>query len=582
MPRASDSPHLPLFPLCGACGDVILEQECTILILGHEKKLCPAITRPFPFPAVGLPAIKVNGFLLCRNPTCKTCAKAPESVAIHSQCFKTFTKEFKMSVPQVLEYLWTIAYYRQPWSRTPHLGLMSCHEVSKSWLARIPHDSDLAGLRLIPAELLDIIKHLSPHAYLWRFVSILACTPRPISAQLPQTVALGTIESWKRGDQQVVHVGSKRPIMRIKIDSEGIQAIERLPELPKVSPESSRHLVYIVEDMASYPGVQACVKDGLLRLRLPSYIASLPIWGTPCPPRLGECRFQPKPQRRWQRFETICPESTRGITFLYSMGYVHGVYAHSSTAPCALSLYQSFPEKLQQYTVWVYLPIAEHDRVIGFGTKEVNDGLCIIVRTKLNGDVTMGPQSQVGVLDHWVSSSGPTILAYSETSDRQRFPVSLSMYSPTRSEETQYPVIPQCDQLDLGHITYFSSTPLNDISCTYVFKDRDKKVCFGILFKYKGGGSRAVRQCRVGVDPTTKYVRPSAIYFRTVRWAENGGRRHCGVQVDLECPSHRLDYHSQDEWQCRALSNTYTLQFWFAEGRSMLCMLPKNVTDNSG
>lgn len=69
----------------------------------------------------------------------------------------------------------------------------------------------------------------------------------------------------------------------------------------------------------------------------------------------------------------------RGITFFYAMGHVHGVFAHTFTAPCAYTLYQRFPDSLQRYIVWVYLPIAREDKIIGFGTKEADNGLRIMV-----------------------------------------------------------------------------------------------------------------------------------------------------------------------------------------------------------
>lgn len=225
-----------------------------------DKASYRALTRPFPFPLPGLRKMEVNGFQVCRIPSCKHCALAPESVAFHFQCFKTFIKEYGMSLPQVINYLWTIACHRRPWSQTPALGLAPCRQLNQNWVARISHDSELAGLRSIPEELLDIIRQFSPHSHLWRFVALLALTPRPISTLPPHTLALASIDSWRRGDREVVCEGDKRPIIKITIDSNGIHAIERLPGLPKVNLESSRHRVYIVEESASLAGVQACVQ----------------------------------------------------------------------------------------------------------------------------------------------------------------------------------------------------------------------------------------------------------------------------------------------------------------------------------
>ncbi|KAH8761585.1 hypothetical protein F5883DRAFT_125928 [Diaporthe sp. PMI_573] len=223
------------------------------------------MTRPFPFPPPDLPTNKVNGFVLCRNAACEPCAVAPESVPVHSQCFKTLiairkTHDTQISLPQLLDYVWTRACYRRPWFRASDLGLASCSQFRWSWLAEISDNSDLAGLQSIPEDLLDIIKQYSPHAYLWRFASILALKPRPISWQLPQTLALQSIEGWQRGDQEVAGISDGSPLIQITVDSQGVQAIKRLPHLPKVNLEGSKQYAYIVEDFSNLAGVQACIR----------------------------------------------------------------------------------------------------------------------------------------------------------------------------------------------------------------------------------------------------------------------------------------------------------------------------------
>ncbi|KAH8761592.1 hypothetical protein F5883DRAFT_562450 [Diaporthe sp. PMI_573] len=485
------------------------------------------MTRPFPFPPPDLPTNKVNGFVLCRNAACEPCAVAPESVPVHSQCFKTLiairkTHDTQISLPQLLDYVWTRACYRRPWFRASDLGLASCN-------------------------LLDIIKQYSPHAYLWRFASILALKPRPISWQLPQTLALQSIEGWQRGDQEVAGLSDGSPLIQITVDSQGVQAIKRLPHLPKVNSEGSKQYAYIVEDFSNLAGVQACIRDGLLRLRLPLNIEYLPVWDTPSPPRLTKSCFQPELQRCWQYFRTVSFESARGITFLYSLGYIHGVFAHTLTEPCALALYRRFPRRLRKHAVWVYFPISREDKIIGFGTKESDDGLSIM----LSGDFTIGPQSPGGRLDRWLYSDGPITLAYSVPSDRQLFPVSLGAYSRSKSEETQYAQIPENDQYGLGNTTYFSSAPLDNISCAYILS------------------------CRVDVDRERKCFQPSVVCFRTIR----KGRHPCGIHVDLvrsPSPRHLVVQHSQDEWQYLDLSDAHTLQFWFSEERSLLRVIPRS------
>lgn len=108
---------------------------------------------------------------------------------------------------------------------------------------------------------------------------------------------------------------------------------------------------------------------------------------------------------------------------------------------------------------------------------------------------------------------------------------------------------------NMGYTTYFSCAPLTRIGVAYVFEDYETGLCRGILFEYHDGCSRAVGQCRMGVDKRKEYHSPWSISFRSV------GR---GFLVSLDTP------HTDEEgWETRRL-NAAIIYFWFTENSSTL------------
>ena len=66
---------------------------------------------------------------------------------------------------------------------------------------------------------------------------------------------------------------------------------------------------------------------------------------------------------RWADVRTDC---CFGLTFLFHKGRAVAIHRHTSGEPCASSAAMRL---LQRPLVWVYLPLASHDRVIGLGTR---------------------------------------------------------------------------------------------------------------------------------------------------------------------------------------------------------------------
>lgn len=195
----------------------------------------------------------------------------------------------------------------------------------------------------------------------------------------------------------------------------------------------------------------------------------------------------------------------------------------------------------------------------------------------LNGDIVLGPQWQSIICTRYLCRDPPAVIVFSEPSEEPHKPVSLGLYSPSGSgtgTSGQFK-LPRYEQKCLGYITYFSSAPLGNISCAYVFEDKDNQLCCGILLEYSNGGSQAVGQCRIGVDLSRKYVLPSEICTRARVWESRKGRTRHGVQVDFTGCSFP-GRSSRDEWKCQAISSEDRLLFWFSEESSILKVVAKS------
>lgn len=187
------------------------------------------------------------------------------------------------------------------------------------------------------------------------------------------------------------------------------------------------------------------------------------------------------------------------------------------------------------------------------------------------GDIILGPQNIHAKHERNLIQHDPAVLIISEYPGD--VPIILGSYrldwltakDPQRSE------FPQPIERRLGLTTYFSSAPLADILCAYVFEDDENRLCRGILLEYISGGLRAVGQCRIGVDLRLQYVRPSSICLRTVSVNNDMGRTFDGIQVAFG--GYSASCHPPELWNCRCLSDTSTLQFWFSEWRSEISII---------
>lgn len=246
----------------------------------------------------------------------------------------------------------------------------------------------------------------------------------------------------------------------------------------------------------------------------------------------------------------------------YSTGRIYGIFPHESQESCALPLYKRFAQRRQQYTVWIYLPIGRHDKILVLGTRQDDeDGLCIMVRTERGGDIIIGPQCRSVKCDRFLAKSEPSLLIVNEPSGD--VPVTPAAYDPNWSstEDPRRFVFPQYAPKLLGLSTYFSSAPLAQIDCAYVFEDDEQGLCRGILFEYANGSSRSVGQCRLGVDRRKEYVEPLSIYCRT-------SPRKDQFEFHVEMETHQTPGHFREGWNFWLFPKT--LYCWFSEQCTIL------------
>lgn len=231
--------------------------------MGSDKpRSSPVLMRAFPFPPAGPKMKETDGFLLCRNSNCQTCARSPppESAALHHYCLVIFARKCGLPMFEALKLLRTIVLFRRPWFKAFDVCLVPGNGIEQS--DRISPNSDLVRLRSLPPELRGMIKTLSPHAWFWRTLNIFDLFSHVSSNAAPQQVfALNDVENWERGGYPIFASKKEEPsFLRITIDSAGIKSVNRLQERPIVSHQTSRYEAYIVEDTRALSGVKACLK----------------------------------------------------------------------------------------------------------------------------------------------------------------------------------------------------------------------------------------------------------------------------------------------------------------------------------
>ena len=209
-------------------------------------------------------------------------------------------------------------------------------------------------------------------------------------------------------------------------------------------------------------------------------------------------------------------DGIKDITFFFCTAQLFGLHIHPSEESCAMDTFAgtfSFPPNRD--LVWIYLPISQHDRALVLGIRAPRPlGLNVLVRTELMVDIIIGLQHEHHVKDRCLAASAPLTMIYGETTRGYpthlfggycKAPQDQPLLKPFRLERP--------GPCPIDDDAYFSLAPLCGASSTLVFYDQDTGFCRGILFHYEKGGSMAVGQCRLHVDPAEGVVRPVRLCF---------------------------------------------------------------------
>ncbi|KAH6851133.1 hypothetical protein B0I37DRAFT_129023 [Chaetomium sp. MPI-CAGE-AT-0009] len=530
----TDGGHLALSPRCSICAYMVLRHEGVIartLVWGnHDSTSYRGHTRPFPFPQRTGPSIpRVDGRQLCRYPDCKRCAASPEFTLVHHDCFEIFRQQCSVSASDALNRLWILATWKSPWDEAQPLHF-PIPMVDKDALRTVSGFCGLPHLHTLPLELLEIIRQHSKDSLVWRCmpaVKLAEC----VSALNPEpliTVPLREVLSWERGGklERAIEFRSPPPppILRLTVDALGISKVERLPDLPRYVGECVNHLAFVVEDATFIPEAVAQFKYGRLRLSLPVWLRTIPIWNTPAPPSLALCKAYPNDVSSCHVFRTVEMDKIKGITFFFHSGQLFGIHIHRLENSYAMDTFATLPGLLRLDIVWIYLPISQHDPILVLGIRETDymdktpNFQNVLVRTALMGDIIVASRfiyRRDAIKDRCLAISALITMVYSEPKEGRPIRFFGSRCGPPLDQPLPAPfLIENPGSWPVRGDGYFSWAPLSGVSSTLVFYDQNTGFCRGILFHYQNGASKAVGQCRLGVDPAESVARPVQLCFR--------------------------------------------------------------------
>ncbi|KAK4139871.1 uncharacterized protein C8A04DRAFT_40394 [Dichotomopilus funicola] len=556
-----DCRHMGVYPRCGICAGRISRHERAIALFGDSNSTSyRGHTRPFPFPQPGYAIHNVDGYFLCRYPNCERCACLPEFAPIHFDCFEIFRQQCSVTESNALNRLRVLIH-------------LSATMVDKDMLSTICGRTGLPRLHTLPPELLEKIRQYSKYAWLWRYILAFQLADY-ISASEPdslRTVPLREIVFWERGGEfkRVMGPHQQLPTLRLTIDTAGISKIERISDTDVYAGECTGRFAFIVQREASIPDVTAQLKDGRLRLKLPVSIQTLYTWNTNVIPSRALSNVYPNDWSSCQNIYTVEMDRVKGIAFFYS---------HQN--PAAMDTFIRFSNRLGRSLVWIYLPISQRDRVLALGIREELQSRrpSALFRTKLMGDTTIGPQLDGKAGDRYLAASVPLAMMYGEPIEGRliRFfggHCRVPRDGPLPSRRFLLINPGPCPIED--DRCFFSWAPLSAVTSTLVFYDQNTGFCRGILFHYRNGGSRAVGQCRLHVDPAKSVVQPGQLCFRTTSCLSRRDRPIYNVEVKFkQAAQTKPTGKDSDRWESRPMKGL--VNFWFTTEASFLAIRESN------
>lgn len=186
-------------------------------------------TRLFSFPQPDMVPTIVNDRSLCRRTGCGVCARAPEFIPVHCECYEVYVQESTLDEDEALSRLWVAGAWRSPWSKAPLVHLQTA-PIDRDALEGMADVCGMPLLSKLPMEILETIRGFSRHGMLWRSVVVRGLAARLSATSREQLVRvpLSAVSSWEPGGQLIRASSDCPPWVRITIDTDGISKVERL------------------------------------------------------------------------------------------------------------------------------------------------------------------------------------------------------------------------------------------------------------------------------------------------------------------------------------------------------------------
>lgn len=214
------------------------------------------------------------GATFCKLHGCSTCQSSDESATVHIDCFKLFVQE--CTAPDKIHRLWQASVVMDPWVQCRDTGLpynfqerMSSEDAARAW--------NIPLVARLPPEICLIILGQTRDSLFTKYIAVMS-RARELSqsaspSQPPVSMALGDIKYWTRGMAWPMQLEEETEddLIRVTIDSSGIQQIERLDKIG--DPMHSTHLrkLFVVQESYRLESVKASlfVSGTTISLRLP-------------------------------------------------------------------------------------------------------------------------------------------------------------------------------------------------------------------------------------------------------------------------------------------------------------------------
>ncbi|PTB45128.1 hypothetical protein M441DRAFT_23399 [Trichoderma asperellum CBS 433.97] len=522
---------------------------------------------------------------------------AADTIPVHKSCYAVLKKECAShDIFAINIRLWAVAAFRKPWNNSQPLFLPYPTNVDISLIETVVKEIGMPQLLDMPAEVVGMIQGYSERSLFWRSVaarSLATYISETIDQPLEfQTTPLTEIMDWKRGSA-VTSTSPKLlpPFVTITIDSDGIRSISRQGHPSEYSIGRSTSTTYIVlsqdDEMLSKLDVHNMY--GRCRLVVPPDMEPPRIWNTPTPPAWSSCNMSINghdSSRKWPRLTAVNLDGITGITFFLDLGSLASIHLHYPGEPSAMDTYNKMGSTLRSFCVWIYVPISKDDQVTAIGVKrDLGKPFSLFIQTEKSGDIIVGPHNE-SFKDNCFVHTAPLTFIYQQlkqwdTTNELGFVGTYSAGEPARKMEEDFPV----DRYERSPLSlhsfvetiYFSWAPLEGVASAVVYKRRHKGVTRGIILHYLNGGSRALGQCRVGVDVAQEVFLPIMICIKIAsRWdgrfiddtdSEDGEESESPWQRRT-VHSARVEFQSEPEhehpageqWCCKPMADI--LKFW--------------------